>query len=64
MDNRKLWYAVMLDDQDSDWGYGAESLEEAIEMVRTRRDLYPGAYIAVIDDSTDNPICIDIIRDI
>ena len=53
MDNN-YWYAVMMDNDDADWGYGSYSLDEAKEMVKN----YPDGYIAVIDDGND-PICIE-----
>lgn len=62
MDN-KIWYAVMRDSDDTDWGYGSFDLETAKCMAKkSRNNGNPDAYIAVIDDGPD-PICIDIIRD-
>ena len=62
--NNKLWYAIMKDDDDTDWGTGYDSLEEAIERVKDLRiDTYPDAYIAVIDESGNEPMCIEEIRD-
>ena len=59
---RKLWYAIMMDDDDTDWGTGCDNLEDAIARVKDlRADTYPDAYIAVIDDTGD-PVCIDEIR--
>lgn len=49
------WYAVMRDCDDQDWGYGSYDLDEAKEMC----EKYPEGYIAVIDNSTDNPVCIE-----
>lgn len=49
----KIWYAVMKDMDDDDWGYGSFNLQEAMEMVKK----YPEGYIAVIDDGRD-PICV------
>lgn len=57
MKNR-LWYAVMQDNEDNDWGYGSHDLDEAMEMVKK----YPEGYIAVIEEGND-PICIDEIRE-
>lgn len=51
------WYAVMQDNDDSDWGYGSYDLDEAREMAGK----YPEGYIAVIDETSD-PICVDEIR--
>lgn len=58
----KYWYAVMIDREDSDWGYGSFDLSKAIEMHKN----YPDGYIAVIDagyDENDKPtkdaFCVD-----
>lgn len=51
----KIWYAVMRDRDDNDWGYGSYDLEEAKRMCK---GLSSASYIAVIDDC-DNPVCID-----
>ena len=51
------WYAVMKDNDDTDWGYGSYDLAEAKEMVSK----YPEGYIAVIDEGGD-PICVEEIR--
>lgn len=60
----KIWYAVMIDREDNDWGTGSFDLAKATEMVlRYRADGNAEAYIAVIDDSTDSPFCIDEIHD-
>ena len=58
----KIWYAIMQDNDDQDWGTGTFDREEAIDRVKAMRDEYPEAYIAVIDDDED-PICIEEIRD-
>lgn len=52
------WYAVMTDNDDSDWGYGSYDLDEAREMLKK----YPDGYIAVIEMGND-PICVEEIRD-
>lgn len=52
MENK--WYAVMLDRDDNDWGYGSENLEDAMRMVADQVDKNPDAYIAVIE----NDVCI------
>jgi hypothetical protein len=58
-----MWYAVMRDNDDTDWGTGSNNMDEAIEMAKKyRADGYEDAYIAVIDDEGD-PICVDEIRD-
>lgn len=51
---KKIWYAVMKDRDDTDWGYGSIDLEEAKQMTI---DCGSEAYIAVIDDGED-PLCI------
>ena len=57
----KIWYAVMTDNDDNDWGYGSFDLAEARAMLDKIRTDHPDSYIAVIDDGND-PICIDIIK--
>jgi len=37
MKNNNIWYAVMMDREDNDWGTGSYDLEEAIAMVRKYR---------------------------
>lgn len=62
---QKTWYAVMRDADDNDWGTGSFNLHDAAEMVREyRRDGDPDAYIAVIDVSCDDALCIDELHDI
>lgn len=56
----KIWYAVMRDRDDNDWGYGSFDLEEAKKMAR---DLGGDAYIVVIDDG-DDPVAIEEITDL
>lgn len=64
MDNNKIWYALMKDRDDTDWGTGTRNREEAIETVKSwRKDVYPEAYIAVIDESGNEPMCIEEITD-
>ena len=55
--HKKLWYAVMRDENDEDWGTGSYDLAEAKQMVSE----YPEGYIAVIEES-DNPVCVEVIR--
>lgn len=64
MDNNKIWYALMKGRDDTDWGTGTRNREEAIETVKSwRQDVYPEAYIAVIDESGAEPMCIEEITD-
>ena len=51
----KLWYAVMRDNDDTDWGYGSDDLAKAQEMLK----VYPDGYIAVIDESGSEPMCVE-----
>lgn len=65
MTEQKIWYAVMRDNEDRDWGTGSHDKAEAIEMVKAwRKDGNSEAYIAVIDETYDDPFCVDEIRDI
>lgn len=56
---KKIWYAVLRDNEDNDWGYGSFDIEEAKRMAR---DMGEEAYIAVIDD--DDKFCLDEIHDL
>lgn len=51
----KLWYAVLRDREDNDWGYGSKYRTTAEKMAMDMES--DDAYIAVIDDEND-PICI------
>ena len=60
-----LWYAVMADREDTDWGDGTWSRWDAVEKAKyLRYHGYPEAYVAVIDDSTANPVCVEEIHDL
>ena len=64
MENQK-WYAVLDGNDDNDWGNGSFDLGESIAQCKARRELgYTDAYIAVIDDDGEDPICVAEIRDI
>lgn len=54
---KKIWYAVLRDREDNDWGYGSFELDTAKRMAR---DMGNEAYIAVIDD--DDKFCLDEIQ--
>lgn len=64
----KKWYAVMRDNEDTDWGTGSTRLHEAAKMVRKmRKEGDEDAFIAVIDITSDDmnaQVCIDEIRDV
>ena len=49
-----IWYAVLRDREDNDWGNGSDNLRKAERMAL---DMGPDAYIAVIEDG-DDPICV------
>lgn len=55
-----LWYAVMQDAEDNDWGYGNENLAVAKAMAQ---NIGGDAYIVVVDDG-DDPVAVDEIHDI
>ena len=62
-DMADIWYAIMLDKEDQDWGTGSFDKHEAMVRASVLRDSgHPDAYIAVIDDTND-PVCIDEIHD-
>ena len=50
-----IWYAVLRDREDNDWGYGSRNRNEAERMAL---EMGKDAYIAVINDG-DDPICIE-----
>ena len=51
----RLWYAVMEDRNDTDWGYGSYDRQEAEKMAL---EMGPEAYIAVINNEGD-PVCVE-----
>ena len=55
MENNNKWYAVMSGKNDDDWGTGSFDPDEAQKMVIKNLDIYPGGYIAVIE----NDVCIE-----
>ena len=57
----KLWYAVMRDREDTDWGYGSYSRDEAFRMLEERLEDFPDASIGVVEMGND-PICVDILH--
>lgn len=61
----KTWYAVMIDREDTDWGTGSYDLAEALDMARSyRASGDEEAYVAVIEESEYDAVCIDEIHDI
>lgn len=64
-DEEELWYAVLRDTGDTDWGTGSHDREEALAMAREwREDGWEDAFVAVIDESGNEPMCVEEIRDI
>lgn len=57
---RELWYAVIVDADYDDWGYGSESFDKAKKMCSELEN--ENAFIAVIDTTDDDPLCIAEIR--
>ena len=61
----KIWYAIMMDTEDTDWGTGsydkAEALAKAAEL---RADGYDEAYVAVIEESENDAVCVEEIHEI
>lgn len=52
-----MWYAVLMNREDTDWGTGSHDYNEAVRMGQeTGAD-----EIAVIDESGD-PVCVDVIK--
>ena len=47
----KTWYAVMMNENDNDWGMGSYNKEEAIKQVK--KDYPEEGWIAIIDEVTD-----------
>lgn len=63
---QSYWYAVERNALDVDWGRGSYDYEEAVKMAQVcdRGNAFPLAKrprIAVIDESEDYPICINVI---
>lgn len=58
MKENNIWYAVMTDSDDTDWGTGSFDKNEALEMALKNADIYPDSYIAVIDDTSAEKVCI------
>lgn len=58
-----IWYAVLLDGDDTDHGTGSYVLREAAAMARkARKDGHPAAYVAEIDP--DDDYCMAVYRDL
>lgn len=57
-----FWYAILFDNDDTDWGYGTYDRDGAIDRARFAREDYPDAYIAVIDE--ESGCCVEEIREV
>lgn len=58
---KNLWYAIMMDNDDTDWGYGTFERSQAVARVKElQEDGCPDAYIAVIDGG----VCVEEIRNL
>lgn len=61
----KKWYAVMMDREDNDWGVGSYDLCESLRKAREyRANGYAEAYVAVIEESAHDAVCVEEIHDI
>ena len=46
-ENKCIWYAVMADRDDTDWGFGSHDKSEALQMARNMDN--PDAYVVIVD---------------
>ena len=64
MEEKKLWYAILRDEEDNDWGTGSFNKEQAIEMAKAVNfklvAVIDGGYNESGNEATD-PICVEII---
>lgn len=62
---KKIWYAVMRNTEDNDWGYGSYNKREAAKMVRKlRRDGYPEAFIEIVKETESGNLSVGRIHDV
>jgi hypothetical protein len=62
---KKIWYAVMRDAEDNDWGYGSHNKREAAKMVRKlRREGHPDAFIEIVEMSDGDAVSVGKIHDV
>ncbi len=58
--DKSIWYAVMYDSDDTDYGYGSYDFEDAKSKLESFVEGgYKDANIAVVDMSGREPMCID-----
>lgn len=66
---KALWYALMFDEDDTDWGDGTYDEAYALDRLAEIQEDHPEAYIAVIEqifdenDNVVNAVCINEIRE-
>ena len=53
---KKLWYALMINNEDTDWGTGTYDRDEAIQRMKDSDGRF--TLIAVIDESGSG-VCVD-----
>lgn len=59
MTERKLWYAVTVDNE-NDWGIGSTFYSEAVRIAEDWAQKYPTSVIRILTiDDGDDPVCID-----
>lgn len=66
MENKKLWYAILRDEEDNDWGSGSFDKDEAISMAKAQNFKQIAVVDADYDDEgngTTDPLCIEIITE-
>lgn len=54
------WYAIMMDADDTDWGFGFYDFDKALTELYYCQRKHPDAYIAVIDE--EGSCCVEEIR--
>ena len=60
----EYFFAVLMDEEDDDWGTGSSDSEAAVKMAQEFREYgHPDAYVAVIEIGPD-PICVREIHDL
>lgn len=61
----KKYYAAMIETDENDWGYAYYNKKEAAKMIRImKKSDNKKAYIAIIDETGNEPKCIGVINDV
>lgn len=66
MENKKLWYAILRDEEDNDLGTGSFDKDKAISMAKAQNFKRIAVVDANYDDEgneTTDPLCIEIITE-